>query len=147
MAYQDGLKQTHSDLEPLAALRSPVTVLLGVSEQAGDALGEIGLRTVLDLATSPLFSIVAKVADGAVADASSSFPLGEIPGGLLVDEGPSDLTDLADSDISVLRALSDETATALKQTLQLETIGDLGRWPPTMPPVKSLKQSAAALPR
>jgi hypothetical protein len=129
MAYQDGLKQAHSDLEPLAALRSPVTVLLGVSDLAGQALGGLGLKTVLDLATSPFFSVAASVASGAGNGATQAFPLGEIPGGLLVDGGPTDLASLARADLAVLRALTPATASALKQALQVDTVGDLGRWP------------------
>lgn len=52
MASQDGLKQAHANLDPLAALRAPVDALLGVSEPVREVLESLGLRTVFDLATA-----------------------------------------------------------------------------------------------
>jgi hypothetical protein len=130
MSYKDGLKQTQADLDSLAALRSPVSVLLGVSEAASQALEKIGLKTVVDLATSPLFSVAAEVAAIANGKVNTLSPAGTIPGGFVVEDGPSDLAGLARADLEVLRALSKETAKDLKASLELETVGDLGRWQP-----------------
>lgn len=131
MGYKDGLKQVQSNLDPLAALRSPVTVLLGVSDSASQTLNGIGLKTVFDLATSPFFAIAAQVAAGGDGIETELNSIGNaIPGGLVVEGGPSDIAGLARADLGVLRVLSSAQATDLKANLQVDTVGDLGRWPP-----------------
>jgi len=55
MGYRNGLKLSHEKLDPIAALRAPVSALLGVSEEAETTLKELGVTTIYDLATSPLF--------------------------------------------------------------------------------------------
>lgn len=52
-----------------------------------------------------------------------------MPGDLVDDGGPEDLETLAETDVSILRALTPEAATKVKQLLQADVIGDLGRWP------------------
>jgi hypothetical protein len=106
VAFQDGLKQAHADLDPLAALRSPIDVLLGVGTGATSALADLGLHTVLDLATAPLFGIAADAAAAADTAAPSLYSaLGSVPGGVVVDPGPPDLPTLVRSGLTVLRAL------------------------------------------
>jgi hypothetical protein len=130
MSYRDGLRQTNANLDPLGALRSPTSVLLGVSASAAQAIEGLGIRTVLDLATDPLFATAATIAAAARGDTSLLAPLGGVPGGLINEGGPTDLPALARAELKALRALSETVAASLKQQLQIDTIGDLGRWPP-----------------
>ena len=146
MAYQDGLKQSQSNLDPVAALRAPVNVLLGVSDPVSDVLGTLGLKTVLDLASSHLFIQAAAVSAAARGEDVSIAPLGAVPGGIVVDGGPSDITTLVAADISVLRDLAPATASSLKQNLQLDTVGDLGRWAPFLAARNILNAATGAAP-
>src|SRR5262245_14903445 len=130
MGFQDGLRQSDS-LDPLAALRGSTSSLLGVNENARGALATLGLETVLDLATSSLFELayeIGEAVEGRGPPALSRFDA--IPGGAAAPNGPNDLFDFANADISAIRSLSAEQATRLKTALQVDTVGDLGRWIP-----------------
>ena len=65
MPYQDALRHEFSSLDPLAALRAPTDALLGVGADAKAALAGLGLDTVFDLATSPLFRLACDIAAAA----------------------------------------------------------------------------------
>jgi hypothetical protein len=130
-SYLDGLRQASVGLDPLAALRSPATILLGVTEPVRAALASLGLVTVMDLATSPLFALASEIGDAALEGGGSELArLDAIPGGSVVDGGPTRLADLGSAHLSVLRSLGDAQATALESALNVDTIADLGRWIP-----------------
>jgi hypothetical protein len=131
MNYHSGLKQSHVHLDPLAALRAPIEVLLGVNQPVRDALIPLGLQNVMDLATSPVFCLAYEVGEavsGRGTGVLSRFDV--VPGGSVDENGPQRLADLAAANISVLRSLSPTLATAIQQALQVETVSDLGRWFP-----------------
>lgn len=131
MAYQDGLKQDRVDLDPLAALRAPVDALLGVSDAARDALSTLGITTVLDLATSPLFALAYEIGESARGDGAGPLAhLGTVPGGAVTSDGPRTLAEVAAADLSVLRSLPAASASAMGDALHVDTVGDLGRWIP-----------------
>lgn len=131
MGYRDGLRQIHANLDPLGALRSPTPVLLGVSDGAAQALADLGIRTVLDLSTDPLFTTAATISSAARGGTNPLAPMGGVPGGLVTDGGaPTDLPALARAELKTLRALSETQAANLTQQLQIDSVGDLGRWPP-----------------
>lgn len=131
MAYQDGLRQGFTGLDPLAALGAPVTALLGVSGGATNALGALGISTVFDLATAPVFEVAREVAEIAAGRGSSAMArLGMVPGGLL-DPGQALAPEvLAAAPVASLLAISDALAVTMASELQVETIGELGRWAP-----------------
>jgi hypothetical protein len=130
MAYQDGFRQSFTGLDPLAALRAPITSLLGVSAEAAGALGTLGIVTVFDLATAPVFEFAREIAEMATGGGTSAMArLGMVPGGLL-DPGRAIAPEaLAASPVADLNAVDDALASILSAQLQVETIGDLGRWP------------------
>ncbi len=131
MAYQDGLKQAHSNVDPLTALRAPVEALLGVSESAGQVLRSLGLDTVFDLATSPLFTLAHEIAEAAAGRGHGAFArLGVVSGGAVFDGGPDRPDELAAARLDRLRSLQPAEVDAIEQELEVETIGDLGRWLP-----------------
>ena len=130
MGYRDGLKLTHSKLDPLAALRAPVSALLTVSTNVETTLKRLGIITVFDLATSSLFKGAAEVFDAANGQGDSVVArLGRIPGGFIDSESPATPVDLVKTDIAMLREIKETLATEMKANLQVETVGDLGRWP------------------
>jgi uncharacterized membrane protein YgcG len=126
MTYRDGLKQANADLDPLAALRSRLEVLVGVQDAIGQLLGDLGIRTVLDLALSPVFALAAASGNGE----AQAYPLAAVPGDLVIDGGPSDLGELAAADLSALRAFPEPSASAVRQAMQVDVVADLGRWAP-----------------
>ena len=131
MNYQDGLKQAEAHLDALAALRAPTSVLLGVNQDVRDALASLGLETVFDRATSPLFALVYEIGESLQGRGPAALArFDSIPGGVAVAGGPSRLEDFANADIAAIRSLTPEQATELKTALQVDTVGDLGRWIP-----------------
>jgi hypothetical protein len=131
MAYTDGLKQAHSTLDPLAALRAPTNVLLGVAEPVRQVLESLGLVTVFDLATAPLFTLAYEIAEAAAGRGTGAYArLGLVSGGAVVDGGPERPDQLAAAALASLRSLGPEQVTALERELQVETVADLGRWLP-----------------
>lgn len=130
MGFRDGLKLSHEKLDPLAALRAPVSALLGVSEDTELTLTKIGLSTIYDLATSPLFKGAAEVFAATEGDNNSVISrMGRIPGGFIEPNGPATPEALVKTDIAMLREIKDALAEEMKTHLQVETVGDLGRWP------------------
>jgi hypothetical protein len=129
MAYQDGFKQSFTGLDPLAALQEPITSLLGVSAEAATALGTLGIVTVFDLAAAPVFQVAREIAEIAEGGGTSAMArLGIVPGGLL-DAGQAIApAALAAAPIADLNAVDDALASTLTARLQVETIGELGRW-------------------
>lgn len=130
MGYRDGLKLGYAKLDPLAALRSPVSSLLGVSNDIELTLKELGLTTVFDLATSPLFRGAAEVFAAADGQEDSVIArVGRIPGGFIDPDSPATPEALVKTDIAMLRELKDALAAEIKDRLKVETVGDLARWP------------------
>jgi hypothetical protein len=126
----DSVRAAEAELELQELLRARPTALLGVSGGAADALDQVGIRTVFDLATSQLFA-AARAASrlGDFASASSRFGL--TSGDLLRDdvefESIAEIPGLAPS---ALRAVPVELADPLATALDVETIRDLALWPP-----------------
>src|SRR5262245_59622767 len=131
MPYQDALRHEFSNLDPLAALRAPADALLGVDAAAKAALGSLGLETVFDLATSPLFRLASDIAAAAQGrDSSGLSRFDRVPGGVATPDSPVSLVDFANADIASIRSLSPAQATQLKSALDVQRVADLGRWPP-----------------
>ena len=131
MSYQDGLRQANAAMDPLAALRAPANVLLGIGEPARTALAGLGIETIFDLATSPLFGLARQVGLAALGRGPAALSRFEaVPGGASGDDGPTNLRDFVGAPLTAIRSLSAADAATLSAALQVETVGDLGRWPP-----------------
>jgi hypothetical protein len=131
MPYQDALRHAFSTLDPLAALRAPTDALLGVDTDAKAALSSLGLDTVFDLATSPLFRLASDIAAAVQGrDSSGLARFDRVPGGVAAPDSPVGLVDFAAADIALIRSLSPAQAAQLKTALKVEQVADLGRWPP-----------------
>ncbi len=130
MSYRDGLKLGFEKLDPMAALRAPISILLGVTPEAETTLQKLGLTTVYDLATSSLFRGAADVFRATDAEGDSIIArMGRISGGFIDANGPTSPAALMKTDIAMLREITDELAGEIKDHLQVEIVGDLGRWP------------------
>jgi hypothetical protein len=111
-------------------LQQPVTVLLGVSEAARDALHKLGIETVFDLGASSVFS-TARAVTSAAAVGSASARLGVVPSDWLQPDATFDsLEDIGQSGIEQLRGIAPADAAELKAALDVESIQELASWPP-----------------
>lgn len=131
MRYQDGLRHASAHLDPVTVLHSEVSVLLGVTDPVVTLLAGQGVRTVLDLATLPLLARAREIVEAAESEGAG--PLGRldrVPGGYATEEPAPTIEALAGSPLTALRGVTPELATALGDTLQVATVGDLGRWLP-----------------
>lgn len=130
MAFHDGLKLKHAKLDALGALRAPVSTLLGVSTEIEQTLGKLGIRTVYDLAASPLFKVSAELVDAADGVGESAMArLGRVPAEIVDADETVTPAALLDKDVSVFRDIGAELGIEIKARLQVETAGELGRWP------------------
>lgn len=130
MNYQDSFKYEFSKLDPLTALHKPVSVLLGVSNEVEETLNHLSIYTVFDLATAPLFRMSAEVVasiDGGGQSVMSR--IGRIPSSFIDSDSPATPAALVLADVVMLREIGPQLANQIKENLQVETVGDLGRWP------------------
>jgi hypothetical protein len=131
MAYQDGLNHANSGLDPLSALRAPVTALLGVSTPAANLLTTLGVITIYDLATLPILVQAREIALAAEDRGSGAVAwLDRIPGGYVSGTEAGSLDTLTSSPVTALRGIDAALAQQLSNLLQIDTVGDLGRWLP-----------------
>ncbi|MGW2292040.1 hypothetical protein [Streptomyces phaeochromogenes] len=127
MSFRDGLVHEFATADPLAVLRAPVTALLGVGTPTTAVFADLGILTVFDLATAPLFVAAASIAE---ASASDAVGVPDVPGAVVVPGGPTSIDEVAASPLAVLRGLDATLAATIQSTLQISVIADLGRWPP-----------------
>src|SRR4051794_26605048 len=52
----DSIRSPYRSLDPTSALEKPTSILLGVSQSAATALGDVRISTVFDLASSAVFA-------------------------------------------------------------------------------------------
>ena len=131
MRFQDGLRQAHADLDALAALRAPLSVLSGTSAAAVAALEAIGIRTVFDLATSPLFALASQLTESAAGDGRNGLArFDAVPGGVGNEGAPTRPSEFIGAGLSALRSLVPSEASDLETSLGITSVGDLGRWLP-----------------
>ena len=111
-------------------LRAPLRVLLGASEAAAAALGDLHIRTVFDLAASSLFATAAALTalegDPALAESRLDTVAADavtIPPGVPANE-------LGRHSIGVLKGIDQAGTAALSAALDVQTVRDLALWPP-----------------
>ncbi|KTD74103.1 hypothetical protein [Legionella tucsonensis] len=131
MGYRDGLKFQFTKMDALHALGQPVSSLLGVSNQTEQTLNKLGIKTIYDLATCPLFQIAQDIAAAANGEGSSIVTRsGKISSSFITADSPQTPYALVGEKINVFRDIGDTLVTEIENNLQVETVGDLGRWPP-----------------
>ncbi|QLZ69739.1 hypothetical protein FOLKNPGA_02537 [Legionella sp. PC1000] len=131
MGYRDGLKFQFTKMDALHALSQPVSSLLGVSTQTEQTLNKLGIKTIYDLATSPLFQIAHDIAAAANGVGNSIVArAGKISSSFITADSPQTPDALVGEKISVFRDIGTVLVSEIETNLQVETVGDLGRWPP-----------------
>lgn len=105
-------------------LQLQITEFIGINTESVAALDTIGVTTVFDLASSPLFNlaeIISRVTEssldklsGDTLDSGVQLAVGQLPG---------------DLPLSSLRMLTQQSADALQDSLDVQTIGHFANWP------------------
>ncbi|MGQ3889416.1 hypothetical protein ACQUW5_10335 [Legionella sp. CNM-1927-20] len=158
MSYRDGLKFSYTKMDALAVLGQPVSALLGVSDKTEETLNKLGIKKIYDLASSPLFKLAFEIANAAYGGGNSiTARLGRIPSSFIDSDSPATPASLVEADIALLREIDKPLATEIKKNLQIETVGDLGRWPPfcaaqvilnaAIPPLHQDEEASELVPR
>ena len=125
-----------SELDLHEALKSPVAVLLGVTDAAATALEAIGVKTIFDLGTSSAF------AQADLVIRADWGPIGRIPSDV-IDDGrmPSSVEEASSLPLEALRAIPDDAAADLTSALGIETVRDFAHWPPRMTAVEIVRKA------
>jgi hypothetical protein len=101
----DRVKTPQATLSSREILTQPVTVLLGVTDAAGQELKKLGIETVFDLASSEVFRVAHELVEAADGASSGLGRFGVVPGDLVDDASrEKKLTDLQLEPLSVLRS-------------------------------------------
>lgn len=128
--YSRAVRSEHTGDSPRDLLESPVTVLVGVDDEAQDALSSIDVENVHDLATSPVFDVARAVE----VTASSGDPSGGVERTTAMaaanELADGDLSELAAADVGELEGVDEAAAEKLRSALGVATVRDLARWPP-----------------
>lgn len=131
-SYEQWLRHPARALAVDAALREPVAMLQGVTDDAARALSNVGILTVLDLGASSLFAAARAIADAADRVDALGSP-GPLPADLIDDSArAASATLVAGMAPSVLRALDQTDAARLETALPAPSVRDLGYWPPAI---------------
>ncbi len=112
-------------------LKSSTEALLGIDTEAAAVLNDLSIRTVFDLGSSHLFSSAYRLALETEGKASIYDHLGAIPGDI-IDSGQlgKSPSEAAYSSIEILREIGPANREAIERAFDVETVRDLGRWPP-----------------
>src|SRR3954462_8264368 len=144
MTYRVHVKTEFMELELREILQSPPGVLLGVSTDAEGTLEAIAVTRVYDLALARAFRDAAHVVEAATDPPSVVARHGAPPSDLIVPEHLGNpLTELPAQPVYALVAVSSDLATALRDTMAVESVRDLAQWPPYLAAVKLLTAALA----
>lgn len=128
--YSNFLKGEHADLSIRDALGSSVGRLVGVDDDDVTALARLGIETIHDLATAPLFERARDVTMAAAGNASPMSNYGYAPASLVTGDEPRDVTELVNEDITAIAGTEDGVGAELIEATGLQTVRDYSHWSP-----------------
>ena len=125
------LKTAAGALDPHAILRQKPSVLLGVSDAAAQALADVEIKTVFDLALSRIFGNATAILNAGITQRDPITGFGAPPNDA-VSDGLAGIAieELRSEPISILEGIGTATATALEKALDVKSVRDLALWPP-----------------
>lgn len=127
----DSIRSAQRTLAPSSVLKESTSVLLGVSQAAADALNQVGITSIFDLASSTLFSNAVDICLLAESGEGRFALTGKVPSDVLREGHAIPLADLPLQSVSILNTSSPKTTlTALATAIDIGTIRDLAVWPP-----------------
>lgn len=129
--YRSFVKSDYTYLEPRALLCMPVSVLLGVSSDAEEALKLLQIFSIFDLGASRIFANAKRIIEAS----QESGDLFERYGGVasdMVDRAAHalEIADLPTQPIEILDGIGSASGSNLAKALPAETVHDLAYWPP-----------------
>lgn len=145
MHFSDLVKTSSEAAELSDLLNSPVSILLGVDDDAASAIGAIGIATVFDLAGSSIFEI-AREASNAGRPGSPTARFNLLPGEWLKPGTVYESLEAVGAlPLEMLGALDAAQVSALKPALGVETIREFALWPPYQGARRMLGESVGAI--
>ena len=127
----DSIRSPFRNLDPTSALEQPTSILLGISQSAANALGDVGISTVFDLATSEVFANAVDICLLAQDGQGRFAATGKVPHDVLREGHDKPITDLPLQPISILSTHSTKTKLdALAVAIDIASVRDLAAWPP-----------------
>ncbi|GKV74454.1 hypothetical protein [Pseudarthrobacter sp. NCCP-2145] len=128
--YARRLRSDYSQLTIDETLQQPTSALLGVGDEATDALAKIGIESIFDLGCSWVFTLAERVAI-AEQERGQLSKNGGIPSDWLQpDFANESLESLRNLPLEAFRGIAVEHTDSLKRALEVETIGEFAFWPP-----------------
>ncbi len=128
MKTNEFLKTGYEGLATAELVKSPITILIGVSEIQQQTLVKLGIHTMFDLAMSPIFKGAYEIAVAAI-DPQHPFARYGIPS---ADAGVGSKSpqDLVDDSIEALSGITTGIVSELQNSLGVTTVRDFAFWPP-----------------
>jgi hypothetical protein len=136
----DYLKTDFWTLEPDSVLRASPSVLLGVSDDAAEALRAVDVHSVFDLAMARVFANAERLLEAAVRTESALARFGAAPSDVVGANGGR-VEELGFDDIDVLDGVGPDLARRLTAALDVRTVRDLALWPPYRAAKKLVQQA------
>jgi hypothetical protein len=125
------VRSPYQSLDPAVLLQRPTSVLLGVGQGAAKVIRDIGIETVLDLATSTLLSTADYICQLADNGQGKYAAAGRVPRDALREAHETPITELPNLPIHVLSSSASATKLdGLATALDIHSIRDLSAWPP-----------------
>ncbi len=125
------LKSEFRDLPTDTILRSPITVINGITSQAANVLKSLDINNVFELAHSRFFNSARKLT---VLSESAFFggQSGLVPADVINSDLSTNVSGIVwkDQPISSLKGISAQIANTIETHLSMNSIGDFAFWPP-----------------
>lgn len=125
------VRSPYQSLDPAALLERPTSVLLGVDDGAAKVIRDIGIETVLDLATSTLLFTAGQICHLADNGQGKYSAAGRVPRDALREAHETPIAELPNLPVHVLNSSASATQLdGLATALDIQSIRDLSAWPP-----------------
>jgi len=126
------LRTEFKDLDSKEILQNPITVLLGVDENALKALKKINVETVFDLGASWLFANATTLSEkNQITRLADNLDLKK-NNLLKLNAQYQSVEDIPELDLNFLYGITNSLANELKSALDITTIRDFAYWPPRL---------------
>ncbi len=127
----DSIRSLYRNLEPSSALDKPTSILLGISQPAANALNDVDIFTVFDLASSAIFANAVDICLLAESGQGRFAATGKVPYDALRDGHDKPITELPLQPISILSTHSPKTELdTLAVAMDIASIREFAAWPP-----------------
>src|SRR5262245_28765068 len=132
MSFKTFVKSQFGALGIQEVLKSRPSVLLGINATTEQTLDTLRIRSVFDLAMSPLFGNAARVLNGGTDIGSSFRKFGPAPSAV-IDKSLltlEDVTALPLDEIKALIGVGPQNSPTLTNQLSIQAVRDMALWPP-----------------